>query len=163
MNKWGYYILIIVQNRCHSENQFPSDQREFAILKKGKRNLLMSLVIKKNLICFNLLSLKALWESTLPSTLFDGLSFSKSWFIFLGTTSRCWKPLTREETCQHAVLQELKWSKRRPYTKAAKGLTRLTSILLMLLSVVLKQEKLEFSSSPCPSLSNINISSLQRT
>lgn len=48
MNKWGYYILIIVQNRCHSENQFPSDQREFAILKKGKRNLLMSLVIKKS-------------------------------------------------------------------------------------------------------------------
>lgn len=56
--------------------------------------------------------------------------------------------------------EELKRNKRRPYTKAAE---RLTSIVLMLLVVVLNQEKLDFSNPQCPTLSNLSVSSSQRT
>lgn len=57
--------------------------------------------------------------------------------------------------------EELKGNKRRPYTKAAECLTSI--VLMLLLVVVLNQEKLDFSNPQCPTLSNLSVSSSQRT
>lgn len=129
----------------------------------------MSLVIKKNSSALIFSGGRCYKKVYSPLFWFDSPSLSRSCLTFFETISRSWKSLFMEETSSESLKnkhvnmkyhEELKGNRRRPYTKAAEGLT---SILLMLLVVLLNQEKLDFFNSQCPTLSNLNVSSSQRT